>query len=109
MPAYCERVPPCSTALSRGPSACDHWLSLRPSQKRNGLYAVPAIGIVRRPVVPTPRASGVPSWKSLRGSWHVAHDTWPFELNRASKKNRLPSFAAAGSSAQRLLGSGGGG
>ena len=46
--AYWARVPPCSTGLSSGPSACAHWLSLRPSQNRNGLYAVPAIGIVRR-------------------------------------------------------------
>src|SRR5687767_11581807 len=52
--AYWARVPPCSTGLSRGPSACAHWLSFRPSQKRKGEYAVAAIGIVRRLVVPTP-------------------------------------------------------
>ena len=105
--AYCARLPPCSTALSSGPSACAHWLSLRPSQKRNGLYAVPAIGMVRRSVVPTPLASGMPSWNSRLGSWHVAQETLPFALSRVSKKSRCPSSAAAGSSAHRLLGSGG--
>ena len=39
----------------------DHWLSVRPSQKNHAPCAVPATGIVRRAVVPTPCASGVPS------------------------------------------------
>jgi hypothetical protein len=82
---------------------------LRPSQKRNGLYAVPAIGIVRRSVVPTPFASGVPSWNSRSGTWHVAHETLPFALRRASKKRRSPNCAARGSSATRFVGSAGSG
>ena len=38
--------------------------ALRPSQNRNGLYAVAVMGIVRRFVNPTPFASGVLSWNS---------------------------------------------
>src|SRR5919106_301154 len=104
--AYWVRSPPCSTALSHGPSACDHWLSVRPSQKSHGECAVPAIGIVRRPVTPTPCASGVLSWKSRPGRWHVAHETLPLELSFASKKSWRPKRAAFVSSATRLLGSG---
>src|SRR5688572_810739 len=106
MCAYCVRSPPCSTGLSSGPSACDHWLSVRPSQKSHALCAVPATGIVRRAVAPTPVASGTPSWNSLSGRWQDAHDTLPFALSRVSKNNALPSEAATESSDQRLLGSG---
>src|SRR5215208_26433 len=97
--AYCVRSPPCSTALSRGPSACPHWLSARPSQNCQAPYAVPATGIVRRAAVPTPTPRGRPSWKSWLGTWQLAQETSPVALSRVSKKSRCPSRAAALSSA----------
>src|ERR687886_2644709 len=107
--AYWVRVPPCSTGLSSGPSACAHWLSLRPSQKSHGLYAVPTTVMVLRLVVPTPCANGKPSLKFLPGRWQLAQETAPFLLKRASKKSLWPSSAARGLSATALEGSGGSG
>src|SRR5688572_7663842 len=107
--AYWVRVPPCSTALSRGPSACAHWLSVRPSQKNQAPCAVPAIGMVRRSVVPMPWPSGVPSWNSRPATWQVAHETLPLPLSRGSENSRSPSAAARASAATRFDGSAGSG
>ena len=55
--------------------------------------------MVLRGVSPMPRPRGRPSVKARSGWWHEEHDTWPFRLKRASKKNDSPRDAAAGSSA----------
>src|SRR5512139_3699595 len=65
------------------------------------------IVMVRRLVVPTPLAKGVPSWKSRSVRWQLAQETWPFELKRVSKNSFCPNAAAAGSSAYLLDGSAG--
>ena len=49
-----------------------------------------------------------PSVKAKPGSWHVAQDTSPFELNLSSKKRWWPSVRASFLSATRFVGSVGG-
>ena len=99
----CRRAPPRSRAArAPAPTGCPCG---RP-RKNQAECAVPATGIVRRPVVPMPWPSGVPSWNSRFGAWQVAHETWPLPLSRVSKKSSRPSAAARGSSAWRLVGSG---
>src|SRR5215212_11575389 len=63
--------------------------------------------IVRRVVVPTPRAKGKSSWKALSGRWQVAQATLPLALKRVSKNNLCPNEAAWTLSAYLLEGSGG--
>ena len=66
---------------------------------------MPAIGIARRLVVPTPVESRLLSWKPNWGRWQVAQATWPLLLKRVSKKSFCPKVAAAGLSPYRFDGS----
>lgn len=68
---------------------------------------MPAMGMVRRPVVPMPWPSGRSSWNWRSGRWQVAQATSPLALKRASKKSARPNSTARGLSATRFEGSNG--
>ncbi len=102
-----SRLPPCSAPSSSGPSACDHTLSLRPSQNSHGPCPTPTTGMARRVPAASPCATARPSWKWRAGSWQLAQETAPLRLSRASKNSCRPSSAAAGEASWRLDGSAG--
>ena len=88
---------PWSNGLSSASSACDHKLSLRPSQNCHGEWAAPtSVGVFRGAGCKCVAGCTKPSVKALSGWWQLAHAVAPLWLKSVSKNSRCPNAAAAG-------------